>query len=110
MFNVRLSEPGVLGCPRRLEGLGPVELDAGADLLDPGSVQALHNLLLHTSGLGQDLGWGLLSGLALGSDLLRRGLGTLGSLGSCRRLIGSFLGCHSSESILMIRDNRQPKK
>jgi len=41
---------GVLGSPGGPEGLWPVELHTGSDLLDPGAVNSLHHLLLHLSG------------------------------------------------------------
>ncbi len=79
--------PRVLGRPHRPEGLGSVELDTGADLLDAGPVHALHHLLHGLLGLDDGLGGGLLGLLPLGGSLLLSGnllgdgLGALGRLG-----------------------------
>ena len=75
---------GVLGVPGGPEGPGPLELYGGPDLLDPGSVCALNDLLLHLLCLldlpGGRLPFGgrAILGLLLG-HLLGRGL--LGSRG-----------------------------
>lgn len=78
----RCGLPGVLGSTGRAEGLGAVELDAGADLghdraenmqggdqqsylLHPGAVHTLHNLLLHFPGLLHS-SYGSLGRLGLG--------------------------------------------
>merc|ERR1719222_111898 len=52
----------VLGGSGRPEGLRPVELNAGPDLLDPGAMDTLHNLLLALSGLLDCCYGGLLLG------------------------------------------------
>merc|ERR1719150_3444469 len=49
----------VFGGPGRPEGLWPVELDTGPDLLDPGAMNSLYHLLLDLSGLLDCCHWGL---------------------------------------------------
>merc|ERR1712071_464041 len=84
--------PRVLGSTGGTESLGPVELDTGSNLLDPGAVDALDDLLLDLPGLLDGSHRSLLSiaslGLLLPSSMLRCRL--LGRLG-----LFSYLRCHS---------------
>ena len=64
--------------PGSPEGLGPVELDASSNLLDPGAVGSLHHLLLDLQSLLDSLGGSL--GVVLLCLLFR-----------CIDLLGSWL-------------------
>lgn len=77
--------PGELGVPGGPEGPWPLEVDRGPHFLDPGSMGALHDLLLDLLGLLDLPGWGL-----LGGGLVILGLGSRGLLGHGLLLAGVF--------------------
>ena len=81
--------PRELGVPGGPVGLGPPEVHRRPDLLDPGAVRALHNLLLHLQRLPDVLGGraGLVLGLVIAGGGLLLGRGRL--LG--HRLLGRSL-------------------